>query len=56
MVSRAGWELRVAGTYGIVDDLLPLGIVVDVACNAVQGGDLVREVREEGVVLSVIEG
>jgi hypothetical protein len=41
-----------ARTYGVVDDLLAPGIVVDVDGDAAEGGDLGGELGEEAVVLA----
>jgi len=44
----------VTETYGVVDNILTPGIVVDVDRDAAQGGDFGREFFEAGIVLSVL--
>ena len=40
-------------TYGAIDHMLVPRLVVDIYCDAAQGGDFVRELVEAGVVLPV---
>lgn len=55
----AGWEGREGGrrgTYAVIDDMLVAGVVVDVYCDAAEGGDFGGELVEAGVVLSGLRG
>lgn len=54
MVGREtrGWG-REGGRYGIIEDILVAGIVIDVDCDAAQSGDFGGEFVEAGVVLAV---
>ena len=50
-----GWwgnGMERGGTYGIVDDFVAARVVVDVDCDAAEGGDFGSEFVEAGVVLS----
>lgn len=42
--------------YAVVDDMLVAGIIIDVYCDAAEGGDFGGEFIETGVVLSVLGG
>ena len=44
------------GAYAVVDDMLVAGIVVDVYCDAAEGGDFGGELIEAGIVLSNVRG
>lgn len=47
-----GWTGRFGGgKYAVIDDILVSGIVVDVDCDAAEGGDFGGELVEAGVVL-----
>lgn len=40
--------------YGIVDDILGVGIIVDVDCDVMESGDFGRQFVEMGVVLMFV--
>lgn len=40
-------------TYGVVDDILGAGVIVDVDCDAAQGGDFGGELFQTSVVLAL---
>ena len=42
--------------YAVVNDMLVTGIIVDVYCDAAEGGDFGGELIEAGVVLSTLGG
>ena len=53
-----GREERVKGkeSYAVVNDMLVAGVIIDVYCDAAEGGDFRGELIEAGVVLSVVGG
>lgn len=44
------------GAYAVVDDMLVAGIIIDVYCDAAEGGDFGGELIEAGIVLSGLRG
>ena len=55
-VFREGSRERAKEPYAVVDDMLVAGIVIDVYCDAAEGGDFGGQFIEAGVVLSVLGG
>lgn len=54
MGGKGGKEEK--GQYAVVDDMLVAGTIIDIYCDAAEGGDFGGELIEAGVVLSVVGG
>ncbi len=46
----------VKGSYAVINDMLVAGIIIDVYCDAAEGGDFGGELIEAGIVLSGFHG
>ncbi len=49
-------ERRGKVTDAVLDDMLVAGIVIDIYCDAAEGGDFGGELIEAGIVLSGLRG